>query len=80
MTQQTGRNYFRVMTELLSCDDFCSLQECFFDQKSHSQDIGKNNGKTRAKQQTKPLVRHKKAFSTERYFTSDISNRYRETA
>lgn len=40
------------MTEILSCDDFYSLQGCFFDQKNQCQYTGKNKGKTRAKQQT----------------------------
>lgn len=52
----------------------------FSDQNNQNQDIGKNKDKTRAKQQTKHLVRHKKALSTERYFTCDISNRNTETA
>lgn len=34
----------------------------FFDQKNQCQDTGKNKDKTSAKQQTKPLVRHKAFF------------------
>lgn len=33
MNQQTGKIYFIVMTELLSCDNFCSLRDCFLSKK-----------------------------------------------
>lgn len=51
INQQTGKNYFRVMAEILSCDDFYNLQECFLTKRI--------NAKTQGRIKTKPEQNNK---------------------
>lgn len=50
MNQQTGKNYFIVMAELSSCDDFCSLWDCFLYKNSQNRDIEESKLEQNSKQ------------------------------